>query len=187
VNPSLAKENPHEEHEENEEHEEHKRLLVSTTFHKRSIACGREIFGLARWPAEVHKDPAPVLANSRLTLVLTGLATSGGASEDRKSARGSIDQTGRKAFVMVISARFLKRRLSAQELLDDEPGHALGNKLWLITLNKMAALSPLARDLPRVSVALPQPGDSGRRLGAGHGGCCAPENSGARKSDFREP
>ena len=113
MNPSLAKENPH------EEHEGHKRLLVSTAFHKRSIGYGREIFCLARWLAEVHKDPAPVLVNSRLALVLTGLATSGGASEDRKSARRSIEQAGRTAFVMVISARFLKRRLSAQELLKD--------------------------------------------------------------------
>jgi hypothetical protein len=63
VNPSLAKENPH------KEHEEHKRLLVSTAFHKRSIGYGREIFCLARWLAEVHKDPAPVLVNSRLSAI----------------------------------------------------------------------------------------------------------------------
>jgi len=84
MNPSLAKGNLP------EEHEEHKRLLVSTAFRKRSIGDGREIFCLTRWRAEVLKDPAPVLVNSRLTLVLTGLATSGDASEDRKSARRSI-------------------------------------------------------------------------------------------------
>jgi len=58
VNPSLAKENPH------EEHEEHKRLLVSTAFRKRSIDYGREIFCLAHWLAEVQRDPAPVLVKA---------------------------------------------------------------------------------------------------------------------------
>jgi hypothetical protein len=45
----------------------------------------------------------------------------------------------------------------------------------------------LARDLPSVSIALPQPGDSGRRLGPGDGGCCGPGNRGARRPGFREP
>jgi uncharacterized protein YbjT (DUF2867 family) len=40
-------------------------------------------------------------------------------------------------------------------------------------------LSPLARDLPGVSIALPQPGDSGRRVGAGHSECCPSGNRGA--------
>src|SRR6266478_6665598 len=62
VNPLLAKENPH------EEREGHKRLLVSTAFHKRCVGYRREIVFLARWLAEVHKDPAPALVNSRLTL-----------------------------------------------------------------------------------------------------------------------
>ncbi len=37
-------------------------------------------------------------------------------------------------------------------------------------------LSPVACDLPRVSGALPQPGDSGRRLSQSHGGCCPAGN-----------
>jgi hypothetical protein len=61
VNPLLAKENPH------KEHEVHKRLLVSTALHKRSMGHRREIVFLARWLAEVHPVPAPVLVNSRLT------------------------------------------------------------------------------------------------------------------------
>jgi hypothetical protein len=35
-------------------------------------------------------------------------------------------------------------------------------------------LSPITRNLPRVSGSVPQPGDSGRRLGPGHGGRCCP-------------
>ena len=49
------------------------------------------------------------------------------------------------------------------------------------------SLPPVARDLPRVSGAVPQPGDSGRRLGAGHGGCRRPGNRAARRPGFREP
>ena len=48
-------------------------------------------------------------------------------------------------------------------------------------------LPAVARDLPRVSGAVPEPGDSGRRLGPSHGGCCRPANRGARRPGFREP
>ena len=48
-------------------------------------------------------------------------------------------------------------------------------------------LPPVARDLPRVSAAVPQPGDSGRRPGARNGGCCRQGKRGARRSGFGEP
>jgi hypothetical protein len=57
----LAKESQH------KEREGYKRLLVSTAFHKRRVGYRREIVFLARWLAEVHKDPAAVLVNSQLT------------------------------------------------------------------------------------------------------------------------
>jgi hypothetical protein len=37
-------------------------------------------------------------------------------------------------------------------------------------------LSPVARNLRRVSGSVPQPGDSGRRPGPGYGGRCCPSN-----------
>jgi len=42
-------------------------------------------------------------------------------------------------------------------------------------------------DLPRVSGAVPEPGDSGRRLGLFHGGCRRKRNGAARRPGFREP
>ncbi len=45
----------------------------------------------------------------------------------------------------------------------------------------------LRATLSRVSVAVPQPGDSGRRLGPGHGGCRRKRNGAARRPGFREP
>jgi hypothetical protein len=48
-------------------------------------------------------------------------------------------------------------------------------------------LPPLTCDLPRVSDAVPQPGDSGRRLGPGNGGCRRPGRRGAGRAGFREP
>ena len=45
----------------------------------------------------------------------------------------------------------------------------------------------VASDLPSVSAGVPQPGDSGRRLGPRHGGCRSPGRSRARSPDSREP
>jgi hypothetical protein len=44
----------------------------------------------------------------------------------------------------------------------------------------------LLRAVYRLSVAIPQPGDSGRRLGTGNGGCCRAPKRG-RRTGFREP
>src|SRR6266851_610989 len=48
-------------------------------------------------------------------------------------------------------------------------------------------LPVVARDLPSVSGAVPQSGDSGRRPGARDGGCCRPRNREDRRPGFREP
>jgi hypothetical protein len=48
-------------------------------------------------------------------------------------------------------------------------------------------LPPFARDLPCVSGAVPQPGDSGRRLGSRDGGCRHRGNRGAPRLGLREP
>ena len=45
----------------------------------------------------------------------------------------------------------------------------------------------VARDLSGVSAAVPQPGDSGRRLGPRDGRCRLPEIRGDRRPSFREP
>jgi hypothetical protein len=48
-------------------------------------------------------------------------------------------------------------------------------------------LPPVARDLSHVSGAVPQPGDSSRRLGPRHGGCRHPPDRGTWRSGFRKP
>jgi hypothetical protein len=50
----------------------------STTFRESSIGYGREIFCLARWLAEVPKDAAPVLVNSRLSARIDWVGHFGG-------------------------------------------------------------------------------------------------------------
>ncbi len=46
---------------------------------------------------------------------------------------------------------------------------------------------PVARDLSRVSGLVPQPSDSGRRLGPSHGACCRRRNRRAPDPGFGEP
>ena len=48
-------------------------------------------------------------------------------------------------------------------------------------------LPSFAWGLSGVPAAIPQPGDSGRRLGPGHGGCRRPRNRGASRPGVREP
>ena len=135
--------------------------------------------------------------------VVTGLGTTVGAELVRNPDVDKISFTGSVGVgesIMRDGAATMKRVTlelggkSPTILLDDAAlDEAVPAALVMAFMNSSQAcaagtrlLVPKSR-LPGVSGAVPQPGHSRRRFGAGDGGCCSPGNRGDRRLCFRKP